>query len=209
MNRFVIGLFYLGTRWTERVDSIKPFARNLPGIIKALEELRDMPGLPTKTKAETIGAIKYMSSFTCVLMSTTWYKILLHINNVNLIIEARQTTLDVEASNIESLISDLSNIRGRWDDIYNETVSVATVLGFLNNHAISGIRRVLGADIGEEYYKINVFYAAIDSVLSSLSVRFRAIREVSETFGFVWKITFTETHFLSKQLNKFSEKIFA
>ena len=104
----MIFCFTLGTRWTERVESIKPFAKNIPGLIKALEQLRDIPGLPIKTKAEAIGAIKYMSSFTCMLMSTVWYKILVLINNVNLIIEARETTLDVEASNIESLINDLS-----------------------------------------------------------------------------------------------------
>ena len=65
------------------------------------------------TGTEVIGAHKYMSSFTCVLMSSVWYKILVIINNVNCTIQARNATLDVEVSNIESLIRDLTDLRDR------------------------------------------------------------------------------------------------
>ena len=91
------------TRWTDRVASVRPFAAYLPGIKKALEDLL-LLNLTPKKNIEVNGAIKYVSSFTCIMMSALWSKVLVPIDQKNQVLQAREATIDVEVSNVRSLI---------------------------------------------------------------------------------------------------------
>lgn len=86
-----------GTRWSERVESVKPFVAHLPGIKLALKDLLEL-NLTAKTRTEINGAFSYVTSFICVIMSVVWYKVLVPIDFCNKIIHARDATLDVEVS---------------------------------------------------------------------------------------------------------------
>ena len=74
-----------GTRWTDRVASVRPFAAHLPGIKKSLQELLDL-NLTAEARAKVLGAIKYISSFVCIVLSAMWLKILVAIDQRNQII---------------------------------------------------------------------------------------------------------------------------
>ena len=56
-----------GTRWWDRVDSVKPFVTHLPGVKLALEDLLELNITP-KTRNEMHGAICYIRSFTCIII---------------------------------------------------------------------------------------------------------------------------------------------
>ncbi|XP_065658026.1 zinc finger MYM-type protein 1-like [Hydra vulgaris] len=75
-----------GTRWTERLDSIRPFYNHLSQIIESLKEVKSL-NLTPKAKTEIRGALKYMSSFKCVLMSGIWLKVLTLIDRSNQFIQ--------------------------------------------------------------------------------------------------------------------------
>ena len=94
-----------GTRWTDREASVRPFAAHFPGIRSALGKLHTL-NLTPKTATEVNGTIKYISLFTCILMSAMWLKILVAIDQRNQIIQARQATIDIEVSNLKSLVHD-------------------------------------------------------------------------------------------------------
>ena len=51
--------------------------------------------------------MEYLKTFICVLMSAVWHKILAAIDICNKVNQARDSTLDVEVSNIETLLEDL------------------------------------------------------------------------------------------------------
>ena len=89
-----------GTRWSALVNSVRPFAAHLPGIRLALEKLLQL-NLTPKTRTEVSGAIKFVSSFTCIVMSAIWLKILVAIDQRNQIIQARDATIDVEVVKFE------------------------------------------------------------------------------------------------------------
>ena len=92
-----------GTRWSDRVESVKPFVAHLPGVKLALEALLEL-NLTPKTRNEIKGAVCYVSSFTCIIMSVVWHRILVPIDFCNKVIEASDTTLDMEVANIKSLL---------------------------------------------------------------------------------------------------------
>ena len=59
-------------------------------------------------------------------MSAVWYKVLAAIDICNKVIQARDATLDVEVSNIETLLEDLMKLGSNWKSIWNETKEVAS-----------------------------------------------------------------------------------
>ena len=50
-------------------------------------------------------------------MSTIWVKVLVMIDQRNQIIQARDTTSNVEVENLDSLISEILEFRGCWNSI--------------------------------------------------------------------------------------------
>jgi hypothetical protein len=143
-----------------------------------------MPGLETKCKHTINGALQYASTFTCLLMASIWYKILVAIDNVNMTIQSRDSTIDVEVDNIDGLTTHLKSLRDKWGQIYNEVEVVAKAMGTSAHHRLVGIRRGMG-EITPDTYRVNVFYRALDSVLAGLSTRYRAIYAINSTFKFL------------------------
>ena len=93
-----------GTRRSHRVESAKPFVVHLPGDKLALEDLLELNLTPIP-RNEIHGAICYVSSFTCIMISVVWHRILVPIDFCNKVIQASDATLDSEVANIESLLA--------------------------------------------------------------------------------------------------------
>ncbi|XP_065642878.1 zinc finger MYM-type protein 1-like [Hydra vulgaris] len=193
-----------GTRWTERLDSIRPFYNHLSQIIESLKEVKSL-NLTPKAKTEIRGALKYMSSFKCVLMSGIWLKVLTLIDRCNQVIQARKATIDIEVENIEALISQLKSVREEWPTILEEAKLVADVAKISSEFPIhrkvkrksffgeqikgdEQITELTEAESGEEAtFRRTVFYHIFDSVIGGLTARFTAIQEILSIFSFLWK----------------------
>ena len=98
------------TRWSDRLQCIKPFASHLNGIQLALKDLLEL-NLTAKTRNEINRVLAYLRTFICVLKLAIWYKIL--------------AAIDVEVSNIETLLEDLVKLRSNWKGTWNEAKEVA------------------------------------------------------------------------------------
>ncbi|XP_063613032.1 zinc finger MYM-type protein 1-like [Penaeus indicus] len=185
---------------TDRVASVRPFAAQLPGICSALEQLHAL-NLTPKTATEVNGAVKYISSFTCILMSTIWFKILVAIDQRNQIIQARQVTIDVEVSNLKSLVNDLKDLRSKWDQIFNEVKLVAEGMQMdcflpakrkkkrrpFSDETQDEVFPEGGVAEEEAAFEHDVFYVILDSVIAGLSTRYDAAHKIDDLFGFLWK----------------------
>ena len=66
----------------------------------------------------------------------TDFYILSAIKNINLVIEARDSTIVVEVENIDGLTSHLVSLCDRWEVIYREASIVAENLGIENHHRV-------------------------------------------------------------------------
>ena len=105
------------TRWTARIDCVRPFARHLSSIKNAVTELSETSNLTAEVTSNLNGINKYLNTFECVLMSAIWIKVLSMIHEVNLIIECRDATLDIEMMNIDQLRADILELREKWNKI--------------------------------------------------------------------------------------------
>ena len=72
-------------------------------------------------KTELNGIDKYLKSFKCTLMATIWLKLLTAIDQKNKILQARNTTLDVEVKNIADLVDEVKKFRDLWDNLLSES----------------------------------------------------------------------------------------
>ena len=62
-------------------------------------------------------------------MSSMWLKILVEIDHTNQVIQARDATIDVEVSNLRSLLEHLKKLKDSWSAILNESELVASAMG--------------------------------------------------------------------------------
>ena len=172
----------------------------------ALEDLLEL-NLTPKTRNEIKGAICYVSSFTCIIMSVVWHRILVPIDFCNKVIQASDTTLDMEVANIESLLAQLVALRDSWKAMWNEAKLVAFSLQievklfkgrstttrkrtrFHDEHTPDeNVNEMNEADESPEeaHFRKHIFYVVLDNVIGGLTVRFSAAKHISDTFSFLW-----------------------
>jgi len=176
------------------VASVQPFAAHLPGIKKALEDFL-LLNLTPKTTIEVNSAIKYVSSFTCIVMSALWSKVLAPIKQRNQVIHAREAMIDAEVPNLRSLIKELKELHSQWPMILNESKLVAKSLNILAEFPKNRKSRRDVKEVGDEADEIesrgaralkrDVFHTIVDSLISGLTTCFDAANRIYQTFSFL------------------------
>lgn len=201
------------TRWSARIDSVRPFAAHIPGIKSALLALREL-NLTSETKAEVDGIHSYIHSFTCVIMSSIWIKVLAAIDLRNKVLQARSATLDIEVSNIDDLLKELMFLRQQWPSLLAEAKTVADEIGIPIAFPVKRKRKrkrffdeKLYADDSsnntEDTFKNEVFYVLIDAVIGGITTRFNAVKKITGTFSFLWQYLSMDENELHSSVRKF------
>lgn len=117
----------------------------------------------------------------------------------NNVIQARNATIYVEKDNIASLISELTHIRSNWSVILQECELVASNLGWRASFPEERRTRSNVPNVSlEDHFKIFTFYVILDSVIASITHRFKAITEIYENFCFSWNYVNIENEELLK-----------
>ena len=114
------------TRWSARLDSIRPVVEHYPKIIKALEDVKNL-NLTSECLSRVNGILAYMKTFKCLLLSHIWLKILTPIDQVNRVLQARKSTIDWEVKNLNSLNDQITEIKDQWQEILNNAKSSAVI----------------------------------------------------------------------------------
>ena len=115
------------TRWSARIEAVKPIANNLPGVLKALDQLSDT-SLSAEAMEDRSILLNYFKSFKGLILLTFWYKILVPIHTANLLMETSISTIDEAVKQLDVLIEEIKAIRDNWDVIVNEAKFVAESL---------------------------------------------------------------------------------
>jgi len=187
------------TRWSARVDSVKPVAAHLPAILEALEDLK-LLNLTSECRRDIQGLEKYLKTFNCLLLASIWFKILKSIDIVNRVLQCKNGTLDVASKNLSSLIEDLYKIRNEdYDNILNETLIVAKNIGWpqyfeeelkrtrkRKRHIDEDDENENADDHQRTKFKNDVFNIILDSVIGDMTVRFKLVHSLCERFSVLW-----------------------
>ncbi|XP_065683405.1 zinc finger MYM-type protein 1-like [Hydra vulgaris] len=189
------------TRWSSRIESVKPLAKKPREILKSLHRLRELD-LPGESSNEVHYLIKWMNSFEFVVFTTFWFKCLMAVNNVSLLLQSTQLTLDGEVKILNGLLMDLDRIRLSWDLILIEATEVAKNLKF--DKIMFTVKRTRKKIIPDETagynheeasknFECNVFNVALDNLTSQMRSRFKVIEEECSKFSFLWSLQKSQT----------------
>lgn len=172
------------TRWSARIDSIKPLAKRPREIVEALQKLKTHLDLPAELLSEVDGLLKWITSLEFALLATFWFKALQAINDVNIMVQSSKITLDEASKLLNSLLEDMKRLRENWPLILKESKLVATNLGFEKEFTEKRQKRRRNdpALSREDYYKLNVFYTAMDAVIGQISSRFKTVQVIADRF---------------------------
>lgn len=189
------------TRWSARIQSVKPIATHTTGIRKALIKCKEL-NMTAEAQTELKGIMDYLGTFKFLILSAVWYKILALIDIRNRILQARNTTIDIEVDNINGLVNDLKAIRETFGDFVSQAKQMAAEMIEVDLTTEENVpekrtkkRKLRFGESrddceplnAENDFKINVFYVLIDSVISGLTQRFEMIYEINKKFSFLWK----------------------
>ena len=163
------------TRWSARVDCVRPLARHASDVLKAVTELSQLTNLTRECRADIDGIMSYFGTFESLLMSSIWVKFLTDIHDTNLMIQRKNTTLDVERINIERLVTSIKHMREMWPDILNEAYIVASNMELTTSFAT---KRGETQEEGRDRFKTDVFYVIVDSIIAGLTRRFTAVHDI-------------------------------
>jgi hypothetical protein len=219
---------FSSTRWSARIQSVRPSAAHLFGLKIALESLLDF-NLTAQAKADVKGFIKYVSSFKCVLMSFIWFKALKMNDDRSKVLQERSATIDIEVKNIDGLIRDLESLKGKWPANLTECKAVATGLKIELWHVQSEKRKKRRkrffdeSDVSDEsedseddernvdndpyeQFRSRVFDIIIESLLTEMRNRYDVVLGVEAKFAFLRKYLSMNEETIEKHANLFAEE---
>ena len=94
------------TRWSARIEAVKPLAKRPREIVEALNSLKEHD-LPAHLCNDVDTLSKWLSSFEYTLLVSFWFKVLQAINDVSLLLQSLEITIDKELQLIKYLQDDL------------------------------------------------------------------------------------------------------
>ena len=164
-------------------------------------------------------------------MASTWVKVLTVINQRNVVLQARDATLDLEFENIDSLLAEMKALRNEgWPKIFNEcnlvyqamhvpvppspdsTASLAATVILPKRRRIAkrfaddaSSTDPMTDKSSEEIFKTDTHHVLLDAVISNVSTRYDRVRDIVELFQFLWKYQVLDEEVLCKFSDDFQK----
>ncbi|XP_029435922.1 zinc finger MYM-type protein 1-like [Rhinatrema bivittatum] len=181
------------TRWSSRIEAVRPIAQNLPSILKALEKVLASRKLTNDAHSDAQGLYDYFLSFRAVVLATFWVKVLTSFEERNKILQSRSISMEIGVANIKALSEEMKLLREKWPVLLSEAKAVADCMEILkellNPQQLRQIKsRHHDAIDPEDHFKANVFLVAMDTIISDLHQRFQSMEEVCKLFSPILKV---------------------
>lgn len=189
------------TRWSSRIDAVKPLRYHLEKIFDALLEISDNNSsewdCTTSQKAHSLALNIQNFRFICSVV--IWFDILNEINALSKIMQSPTMNTEICINLVNNLINKFTKYRSdeHFEVVVSEASKVAHELNVEANFpAINTIRpRKKPTHFQYEHhdevlidpkvkYKVEFFFRILDQAITSLKDRFEELQTFTEVFGF-------------------------
>lgn len=188
------------TRWSARIDAVKPLAKRPREIITALDYCVDKLDLTGEMVNQAKSLKKWLKSFDTVVLLTVWLKTLQAVDDVSRLLQSNSIAIDDEIILINQLLDDLGRIRSSWNELLSEAKLVAESLGFEKDFEVKRTRKTKRHhdeppntayfhDGAEKKFEVSVFNVGLDHLIQQIRSRFKVVKEVYARFDFIWSLT--------------------
>lgn len=190
------------TRWECRVESIKAIRYQIPGVIKALEEVFEVTNDP-KTKSEAHSLVsKGIGDYEFILSLVIWYDILVQVNMVSKSLQTINTNLQISTNMLNSLLDFLKKYRTNCNGFENAKITAHELAKDIDVEPVFAQKRTrkskrffdyesnndLQKNNSEDTFKQEYFIIILDQAIISMEERFIQFRWYEENFGFILNI---------------------
>ncbi|XP_022830235.1 zinc finger MYM-type protein 1-like [Spodoptera litura] len=194
------------TRWSSRIDAIKPLFTNLPEIYDALYEITNNLSYDPKAKYDAKCLAEKICTFSFICSLNVWHIILTKVNFVSKILQSVDMNLQVALDALTDLKKILIKIRTdtNFEEIVSDAKKIAEKLDVETEFETSRSRplrcRKTPKNFDYEHedhtindpktsFKINVFFYILDQALSSVNERFNLLNNHNDVFNFLFNLS--------------------
>lgn len=182
------------TRWEARIESVKAIRFQLPEILNALDELKNMGDPMLFSECNSIS--EEIKSFEFLVPLFIWYDILFQINIVSKIWQQENADLGLAAKYVEEFTSWIANFKEEGIEKHiTEVTKLANDLKIptptLNETRSRKKKKQFDYEsedqplTGVQKFKVEFFNEVMNMITSSLDQRFEGLKVFWETFGFL------------------------
>ncbi|XP_044147234.1 zinc finger MYM-type protein 1-like [Bufo gargarizans] len=191
------------TRWESRVAAIKPLRYFLPEVFDALYDISDDDNRDINTKHQAQSLATKIKSFKFICSIVIWYELLSKVNVISKIMQQTTSNLSGCVQELEKLIKHLVEYRSDegFENALADAKGIAEKLDceakFPDAFTIRPRRKKKIFDYEHEdesladptqYFKVNFFFAVLDTSIQSINERFTLLQSHCDTFAFLYEI---------------------
>lgn len=194
------------TRWSSRIDAMKPLRHSLKNIIAALEEISQTSTFKYEVRAEAEGIIRAIN-FQFVCGVCIWYDVL---SQVNIASKALQSI----KANIQSALTTLRSVKDflyayesyGFDKVYDEAVEIANEINVDVGFCRTQKRRLVSSTT-ETSFKDNFFLSLLEVAKNAMDERFEALESLNSNFSFLYDFENIDENIRNGQLKKSCQQL--
>ncbi|XP_063819320.1 zinc finger MYM-type protein 1-like [Pseudophryne corroboree] len=194
------------TRWESRIDALKPLRFQLGDIYDALSEIYNdntLTGASGNTsRIEAQGLAKGISNFKFVISLVVWYGILFEVNMTSKQLQTKEFDIHnaiKQLNETKKFLVDCRSDEG-FGKVLEEAGELAEALGIPAQFEVDPVRisrkrkqfiyEAEDAPIQnpKEKFKVNFYFAVLDTAVQSVEERFTQMNQISSVFGFLYNV---------------------
>ncbi|CAI6362922.1 unnamed protein product [Macrosiphum euphorbiae] len=195
------------TRWSSRIDAIRPIRFQTAEIYDALEEISEDTSLTSVTgvrsRSEAKGIAEKLISFKFLCSLVIWYDLLCEINVTSKLLQSISLNIIESINQINNTKIFLQKYRSNenFEKILTQASYLANELGVQDSFSLNQFRtrrrkthfdyesRDTPITDPKQNFKINFFHQILDNMLQSINDRFIQLEDHSKLFSFLYNIS--------------------
>lgn len=187
------------TRWSSRLNAVKPFRRNLRKILGALEEISKSESFQSNVRFDAETLIDQID-FKFICSVCIWHDVLEQFDRVCKVLQKIETNV---ATSI-FLLRDINEFLASYlTSGYEKVIEEATIIADGNEIPATFFCRRRGRPRNidpEEAFKTEFFEFMINVAQNSIKDRFESLEAHSETFSFLYEFEHLEERYANGSL---------
>lgn len=185
------------TRWSSRVDAIKPLRYKLNEICESLNELSNDMSKEFKTRHMANSLLNKISNYKFLCSIVIWYNLLFEINVVSKLLQNPDENINTCLNYLKDLTHTFKKYRS--DETFESFLLTANNLAAeleveTNFEYVRPRKKPKKYDYEADdevinnpktAFKVNFYNCILDKAISSIETRFESLNEYHQLFGFV------------------------
>lgn len=194
------------TRWSSRIDAMKPLCKNPGEITAALRKIEDTDSFKPDVRFEA-GSLADKIDYSFICCACFWYDILSQTNIASKALQSIKSNIQAALISVESVTNFLLNYEQDSCDIFQKAADICESISIESKFESQKRPAARTTVTSEDEFRANVIMPVIKSAVDSITDRFKALQKYNELFSFLYDFANYETNRRSGSLLQSCKKL--